>query len=548
MAVLDGRLGVVDHRVARLEQRPRHQQVLAELRAREGMPLPQLAADGRGHVVEVVEQAPRVGVERGVVARQAHLAALGGVARIAGAEHARQELGVVARQVAAVSRPDRRVGEIAVQARQPLGPARDRVLRQEDQQLALALGRQRVARVAVVELERMDAPQREGHREALLPALEDRQRSVARARVDHRQVPGHRRLLRGQRGQHALQELRALEGRHEHRDRARRAHPMRSWPPKSAAEGPPQPRLPAYCPATWAARRSGAAQAARRRAPAALARRKAQIPPELVGQALAGGEQARAHAVAVHLAVEGRVDAVAQEGLARAVVVRVVHDARGHEADAVAGGEHARGPGEILAEGHVGEGVAPEDRGAHGARDIVEAQPRGALLGREGREAADAVEVAHHGALGGLGQVEHGALGQEVVAGVRQHAAVGARHARVVEGADQVAQAMRVGRRGVLGQEDQELAARAGRGLVARAPVAEVLAGDRAHAGPGLSEQLARAIARAGVDRADLEAVPVPRQLLRRQQRQEPRQAGLPLEGRQHDRDPRPGHGRWSTR
>ena len=114
VAVFDDRDVVVDDRVATLEQRARHQNVLAEVRARERVAFPQFASNCGGDVLEV-EQQPllvrsqqRVGLGLG----QARLDAPRDVARIVRAQHARHVMRVGARDVPAVRSADLLVVEV----------------------------------------------------------------------------------------------------------------------------------------------------------------------------------------------------------------------------------------------------------------------------------------------------------------------------------------------------------------------------------------------------------------------------------------------------
>ena len=212
VAVLDRRVRLVHHRPSVLEQRPRHQHVLAEPRARERVALPQLAAHRRGDVVEVAEHAPLVGREPSELVRLGppHDPSLGGVPRVRRRPDLRQRLRVRPVDVAAVRRAHLGVVEARREARQPVGTDRDRVLGQEHEQVAVRERREEVARVAVVELDLVDAADGERDREVPRGPLEERERPVGRARVDDVEVPGPIPALGGQRRELPPEELRAL--------------------------------------------------------------------------------------------------------------------------------------------------------------------------------------------------------------------------------------------------------------------------------------------------------------------------------------------------
>ncbi len=220
MTVFDHGDVVVDHLVARLEEGARHQDVLAEGRAREGVALPEVAAEGGRHVVEVVEEAALVG-PHGLVhlrRRQGGLPATRRVAGVPRAEDLRQHLRVRTRDVATVGGPDRGVLEVADEVREPRGTARDRVLRQEHHQLAAGARREQVAGVPVVKLHTVDplAPERNG--EARGPLPQELPGPIGRARVNGEEVPRHIDLLRLERVEDPLQKFHPLPGGHEDGD------------------------------------------------------------------------------------------------------------------------------------------------------------------------------------------------------------------------------------------------------------------------------------------------------------------------------------------
>src|SRR5260221_1490407 len=70
----------------------------------------------------------------------------------------------------------------------------------------------------------MDAATAEGNRELLREPPEQLPRAVRGSGVDREEVPGERELLRRDRGQRALEEVRALPRRHEHGNGTDRAH------------------------------------------------------------------------------------------------------------------------------------------------------------------------------------------------------------------------------------------------------------------------------------------------------------------------------------
>src|SRR5260221_8667591 len=105
--------------------------------------------------------------------------------------------------------------------------------------------------------------------------------------------------------------------------------------------------------------------------------------------------------------MEGRVDAVALEGRARTVAVRVAHDALGREREAPAGCERARRPGEVLAEDDVGERQLAPGARADRAGDVAEGEHAQRLLERQVLEALPPRELEALRRLPGPPSGEH---------------------------------------------------------------------------------------------------------------------------------------------
>jgi hypothetical protein len=160
-----------------------------------------------------------------------------------------------------------------------------------------------------------------------------------------------------------------------------------------------------------------------------------------------------------------------------------------------------RGPCQVLAEGHVREGEALEHLAPDGAGHVIEVHVRRGHLARLGHP------LVHQRLGAGLARASSTVRRVNGSSSSRgRMLRVGAGRALVRQRRDQLGQEVLAARLGVLGHEDQDLAAcpvragvcASGRGGSSRAGCARVRA--------GALEQLDRAVVRGRVDGAQIEA------------------------------------------